>query len=430
MIVALIVMLLAIVCMGISLRQERMQKKKHIEKGKSDSQVVELDLTYAYQNPQWNSAIEKLIRDFENDHPDIKVNYEIQYEDRVYEDILTEKIARDELGDVVQLKSPNVYAENGILSPLTDEIGNLSDCVYEWKGSVYGVGAVETTSGIVYNRDLFVRYGLKEPESWEEFLAVCEQLKAHGITAVGVGGSDLWHMEYWVNHFFRTDVLSGNETWLSDCKEGTVSWTDAAPKQMMLHLRELFVHGYVNKDWQTTTDGSLTYKMSEGEVAMIFTGPWTASAIEKLKDDMELGWFLLPGEDGRIYTADNLDTFWAVTAECKEDPAVYEAAMAFLHYFYDPEHYLKICQEITALPLIQTPRRFEETALQKDVLESFRAADVRQRVYIGNEDTPEDFEKSMLIITEKMLAGEYPVEEALEKIQISWEKSVNQEGKS
>ena len=41
----------------------------------------------------------------------------------------------------------------------------------------------------------------------------------------------------------------------------------------------------------TATDTSLSYNMSEGEFAMIYTGPWTAAAIEKLQPDMELGWF-------------------------------------------------------------------------------------------------------------------------------------------
>lgn len=116
-------------------------------------------------------------------------------------------------------------------------------------------------------------------------------MKNRGITPIGIGGSDLWHMEYWVNHFFRTDVLSTNENWLADCNAGTVSWTDEAPVQMLDELKNLFTAGYVNYDWQTTSDGNLPYKMVE-EIAMMYTGPWTTSAILKLMIPWILGGFM------------------------------------------------------------------------------------------------------------------------------------------
>ena len=67
---------------------------------------------------------------------------------------------------------------------------------------------------------------------------ICKTLKSKGIDPIGVGGSDLWHMEYWVNHFFRTDVLSKNPEWLSQCSEGVVSWTDAEVIQMLADLKK------------------------------------------------------------------------------------------------------------------------------------------------------------------------------------------------
>ena len=56
---------------------------------------LRLKLVYAYQNAQWNSAIEATVRNFEKKYPNIKVNYEVNYEDKVYEDILIKKIAAE-----------------------------------------------------------------------------------------------------------------------------------------------------------------------------------------------------------------------------------------------------------------------------------------------------------------------------------------------
>ena len=83
---------------------------------------------------------------------------------------------------------------------------NLVKYTYDVGGKTYAVGAVESTSGIIYNKEIFERYGLSVPQTYQDFLNICKTLKSKGIDPIGVGGSDLWHMEYWVNHFFRTDV--------------------------------------------------------------------------------------------------------------------------------------------------------------------------------------------------------------------------------
>ncbi|MCD8150225.1 MAG: ABC transporter substrate-binding protein [Clostridiales bacterium] len=393
----------------------------------SDSETaaepVELELVYAYQNPQWNSAIENVIQEFEETHTDIVINYEVNYEDNVYEDILTRRIARGELGDIVQMKTPEAYAEVGLLGEIPDTVAAEVSSVYTYDGKIYGVGAVESTWGILYNKTLFEEYGLEEPETYTDFLELCQTLKNNGITPIGIGGSDLWHMEFWVNHFFHTDLLTADADWLKKCSAGEVSWTDAEAVTMMNHLYDLCANGYVNESWLTTTDTSLPYKMTEGEIALIYTGPWTAAAIEKLDDEIELGWFYVPDESGTVYATDNLDTYWSVTAECAEDEEKYEAAMTFLTWFYSDEVYAALCEASGTFPLTDLVLDYEDDSVLQDVWESFQDADEKVSVYIGNEDTPEEFEKSMLELVRQIMDGDYSVEAGLQKIQDAWDVS-------
>ena len=333
LIISIIILVSLLVILCGSLFYDNIRNKERTKSAGKDENQVEIELVYAYQNAQWNSAIEATVRNFEKKYPNIKVNYEVNYEDKVYEDILIKKIARNELGDIVQLKTPESYANSDTLGEISDEVKNLVKYTYDVGGKTYGVGAVESTSGIIYNKEIFERCGLSVPQTYQDFLNICKTLKSKGITPIGVGGSDLWHMDYWVHHFFRTDVLSKNPDWLRQCSEGVVSWTDAEAIQMLADLKNLFDAGYVNDDWQTTRDGNLPYKMAEGEVAMMYTGPWTSFAIQKLNPSMELGWFYVPDVKGVTYAGDNLDTFWSVTKECEENPDKYDAAMTFLKYF-------------------------------------------------------------------------------------------------
>lgn len=423
--IVVLISLLAILC-G-TLFYDNMRSKESVKNTDAEENQVEIELVYAYQNPQWNSAIESTVRNFEQLYPNIKVNYEVNYEDKVYEDILIKKIARDELGDIVQLKTPGAYASSDTLGEISDEVADLVKYNYTINGKVYGVGAVESTSGIIYNKALFEKCRLEVPTTYEEFLEVCDVLKRRGITPIGVGGNDLWHMEYWVNHFFRTDVLDQNPGWLEECSAGTVSWTDAEPVKMLTDLRGLFDAGYVNTDWQTTRDGNLPYKMAEGEIAMMYTGAWTSFAIHKLDPDMDLGWFYVPNEDGETYAGDNLDTFWSVTKECEENPKRYEAAMKFLKYFYSEENYTQVCEAICGFPLTKEWIATAGVPFQEEAERAFRSSTHQISTYIGNEDTPVDFEKGMLLLLRGELSGELSVEETANRLQQLWESSATAE---
>ena len=237
-------------------------------------------------------------------------------------------------------------------------------------------------------------------------------------------------MEFWTNHFFRSDVIAQDPDWLQKCQNGDVKWTDQQPRQMAEHLYDLFHSDFINENWRTTTDTSLAYKMSEWEVAMIYTGPWTASAIYKLNPELNLGWFYVPDESGVTYAADNHDTYWAVTAECQEDAQKYEAAMTFLSYFYNQDVYSDLCLQTSNFPLIVQQTTYEVTPIQEEMWVKFHEADQQIQIYIGNEDTPENFEREMLEILREMLENSCTIEEGLRQIQEVWVRCSRQGGGS
>lgn len=399
--------------------------------GRSDQEseetveVTELDLCYPYRNAQWNSAIEQVIAAFEEEYPQIRINYEAPYADSVYENELNKRIARGELGDIVQLKTPKAYALSGLLGGIPEELAEELgiESIYEAEdGVIYGLGMVNCTSGIIYNKEIFEQYGLSEPETYDEFLQICEILQYYGVTPIGVGGDDLWHMEFWVNHFFRTDILTQDENWQAACSDGTVSWTDDEVTEMFEHLLELFRKGYVNEDWLSTTDGSLPYMMTEGEIAMVYTGAWTAEEIYALDSEIELGWFYLPDEEGNICVDEMQDTFWSITAECEADEAKYEAALAFLEFFYEESTYTGVLSSMTAFPTTNGEYSFELTGIQEQVRDAFEDNETHITGFVGDEQTPQGFEEVMLSAVQSMLTGELTVEEAQQRCQKAWEE--------
>ena len=170
LIVGIIILITVLLSICGTLLYDSMKNRQKKDESGAETQQTEIKLVYAYQNPQWNSAIESTVRSFEEEYPNIKVNYEVNYEDKVYEDILIRKIARNELGDIVQLKTPGTYASSDTLGEISEDVAELVKSSYEIDGKVYGVGAVEATSGIIYNKKIFENYGLEVPQTYAEFL--------------------------------------------------------------------------------------------------------------------------------------------------------------------------------------------------------------------------------------------------------------------
>ncbi len=154
---------------------------------------------------------------------------------------------------------------------------------------------------------------MSEPDTYDEFLEICEVLQSNGKTPIIVGGSDLWHMEFWTNHFLRMDVLKEDPDWLEQSLAGRESWQDEKTYAMFEHIVELFNSGYVDESWQSTPDGSLPYLMAQNNTGMLYTGSWTIATVQEINPDIEIGWFYLPDEEGDVVVGENRDVFWGVT---------------------------------------------------------------------------------------------------------------------
>ncbi len=410
-----------ILCIVINILYVVVPGKSDINQQDQTEQQVELTLVYAYQNQQWNNAVLATVEGFEKAHPDIKVNIKTQYQDKLYDDALNKLVARDELGDIVQLKTPDAYAACGALVPVREDIAALTDTVYERDGQVYGVCALGSTSGIIYNKEMFENAGLTEPDTYEDFLRICNHLEWRGVTPIGLSGSELWHLEFWMNHFLRVDVLSQSENWLADCAAGKTAWTDDEAVSMLEHMQELFGQGYQNSDWSTISESGLVYQMSKQQVAMIYAGPFMINSIRELNPDLELGWFYVPDTQGNIYAANTKDVFWSVTESCGEDEETYDAAMEFLQYFYSHENYEMILNEMNGFSTAKDEATEELLRNGEMVYEAFCDADDFISGYIGDSNTPQGFEEQMLLIVKEIMNNRITPQDAAVQIQEVWD---------
>lgn len=107
-----------------------------------------------------------------------------------YSDKVNASVMSGGLPDVLTVDGPNVaaYASNGIIQPLAeltvDERAQYLDSIIDqgtFNDKLYSLGAMESSVGLYYNKDVLEEAGIEIPSSdnpwtWSEFLDICEKL--------------------------------------------------------------------------------------------------------------------------------------------------------------------------------------------------------------------------------------------------------------
>lgn len=201
-------------------------------------------------------------------------------------------------------------------------------------------------AGVIYNKDIFAKYGLEVPTTWDQLIAICDKLKENGVDPfyATFASGDAWTIaQGWFEYSALSSGVNTNDFFEALNAEGTNVGPDSqvsfqkdyafAAKQMR-HLAD----NYTNADALSRGYGDGNTAMAEGKGAMLMQGPWAFSEIKKQNPDINLGSFPLPvtndPKDLTIRVNSDLAVMIPVDSRHKDE------ARAFLQYLYEPERIL------------------------------------------------------------------------------------------
>ena len=144
---------------------------------------------------------------------------------------------------------------------------------------------------------------------------------------------------------------------------------------------------------------------------------------EELEEDpcrFRLGWFFLQDQAGEPVVVSEKGAQWAVSDTCGENAEKNQAAMRFLEFCYRKENYRKVLQTVYAIPATKEKILYPAPAVQQSFLVDYRYAD-KSDVYLGNEDTPENFKRSMYDVFFSVATKTMSVDTAAEKLDEYWD---------
>ncbi|UOQ84763.1 ABC transporter substrate-binding protein [Gracilibacillus salinarum] len=400
------------------------------DSSENDSDKVELDLVYT-GDPAWRQVMDEVISSFNEEHPDIVINGE-SATDGSYSEYLRTKDATGEFPDIFELMDVQEYYESDKLAPMPDSLSSLIRNPVEFDGTAYVLPTSATALGYIYNKKFFEENGLnQEPKTYDEFLEVMNEVKNLGETPIAVGGQDVWHMGFWLNHFLINNIFAEDRNWNAKVNSGEASWTDEEPTEAMNQMMDLFESGVVSDNWISTPDNQLAALVTSGKAMGFFSGPWMFTQLKEADPEFEIGYMPVPDQEGNI----NLFTGgtgagWALSKTLEDEPEKMEAATAFYQYFYQPDVYKKVLEKMGSLPVTVEEVSYDGIDAQERLIETYNNADATVppiNEMLGENQIPPSFRDWFYKTVQEWILSDADVEEELPKVEAEWERLQGQE---
>jgi len=251
---------------------------------------------------------QELADEFMEANPHVTIEITI-LENEAFKSRLTTVMQSGEPPDLFQSWGGGVlwqFADAGLVRNIAPELeGEWKDSfsaqaaleLYGQNGEYYGVPWSWGAVGMFYNKALFAEAGIeKTPETWEEFIATVEALKAAGITPLSLGEGDRWPGHFW--WVYLAIRLGGEDAFLAAyTREGAFNdepFVQAGEYLQQLVELEPFQEGFLGLGYSDQAAA-----MGNGVAAMELMGQWAPSVQvgnsesgEGIGDD--LAWFPFP----------------------------------------------------------------------------------------------------------------------------------------
>lgn len=373
---------------------------KEVEKVVEKPVAKQLVIYNSYQSdPEPRAADEELVRRFMDAHPDIQVVHStVAHED--FKQAIRAYLTASTPPDVMTWFAGNrarFFIDKGLIMDISDVWQNEG-----WNENYpAGFRALSTVDdkqyflptswywwAVYYRTDIFDQYGLEPPETWEEFLQVCDTLKQNGVTPFTIGTKYRWTAAAWFDYLnmrvngpdFHINLMLGKE-----------KYDDPRVKKVFTdYWAPLIENGYFIEDAAAYTWSEALQFMINGDAAMYLMGDFLRDSYPD-EEEGNLDFFRFPIIDPNVPVGEEAPTDGFFVAANAQHP---EAAKLFLAYLGSVEAQQYYADTLGRLPTNLRVDTSGFTPVQLKGLELIKGADFVAQFY-DRDTTPEMADEGM-----------------------------------
>ncbi|PLR67648.1 MULTISPECIES: ABC transporter substrate-binding protein [Bacillaceae] len=244
--------------------------------------------------------LQEMIKEFEAEHPNIKVKLETVGGGADYGAALKAKFASGEEPDIFNnggFKELELWKEK--LADLSGEpwvenvlpIGKVP--MTDTDGKLYGMPVNLEGYGFVYNKDLFEKAGITEPPATiDELKEAAKKLEAKKITPFSAGYGEWWVIgQHLLNIPFAQQ--EDPEAFIAGLYDGSEKFADNEQFKQFKEVLDAELK-YANDNPLTTDYNTQVTLFASGETAMLQQGNWTENMITEINPEINMGFLPIP----------------------------------------------------------------------------------------------------------------------------------------
>ena len=305
------------------------------EEASSDRAEVEM----VCYKPEAVKAFEKIEARFNETHDDIHLTISSPNEAMT---IFKTRFIREDYPDIIGIGGDSNYS-NFLDADLFLDISELEELEQVKKSylqmdkelefvpqeGAYALPYAANAAGVLYNKEMFQKYGWEIPETWEEFMTLCNEIQSCGIQPLYFGFKDTWTcLAPWnalAVGLADSDICSQVNREETTFKE---AYRETAEK-----IKALLPYAEENPYAYSYNDACTAF--ARGESAMYPIGSYAIPQIKSVNPDMKIDSFVFPANDSEKENVLNsgIDLQFCVMKNTEQKEAVYEV----LRFLYEDE---------------------------------------------------------------------------------------------
>ena len=371
-----------IICMGLMLCMTSAMILGGCGQKSENSGKIEIELVQ--YKPEAVKTFEKIEEEFNATHDGIHLTIESPNDAMT---VLKTRFIREDAPDIIGIGGDvnfSNFIDSDMLMDISDYEGLDSikqayldiDKALEFvpEDGVYAVPYVANAAGVLYNRAMFEEHGWEIPETWDEFIALCEQIQSEGIQPLYFGFKDTWTcLAPW--NAIAVDLAPADVC--SQVNKGETTFSDEY-REVAEKTQALLAYG--PKDpFAYDYNGACT-AFANGESAMYTIGSYAIPQIQTVNPDMDIDSFVMPANNDASENKLNsgVDLQFSVMKDCENKEAAYEV----LNFLLKDENVQSYLDEQKAVPCKEGDFELASTLDGvKSFIEEGRMADYQDHYY-------------------------------------------------
>ena len=326
-------------------------KQTTAESAQAEGEQKVITFMHRFPDEPYNTFINTKLAEYEQMHPDIKFNI-ISAQNQEYKEKIKIVVGSEDTPDIF-FSWVGDFTERFIREDLILDLTPYLEADPEWKdsfiesqleqyvnadGMQYGIPFRLDCKLFFYNKAIFDEHNLTVPTTWDEFINVCETLKAAGITPISFGNQEPWSASHYIGTLNQICVPDEVREKDYNPKTGDPGYVEA-----LQYYQQILQYTNDNPNGVKPDMGRTNFIMEQS--AMYYAELIEIPYIKADNAEMEFGMFNFPKIEGAKGNQDILTGVpegFVVSSKTKYP----DECVEFLKWFLGKEVGTQMCQEI------------------------------------------------------------------------------------